>query len=73
MIDDNVVMLDGKLHYESQHTLEFTHYAMIQGRKLTLARFSSWCYVINDDVVVLMEKYLMKANTHYLLLIMPCC
>ena len=29
MIDDNVVLLDGKLHYEILHTLEFTHRATI--------------------------------------------
>ena len=27
MIDDNVAMLDGKLHYESLHTLDFIHHA----------------------------------------------
>ena len=29
VIDDNVVVLNGKLHYESLHTLDFTHHAMI--------------------------------------------
>ena len=28
VFDDNVVVLDGKLPYESQHTLAFTHRAM---------------------------------------------
>jgi len=29
MIDDNVAVLDGKLHYESLHTLDFIHRATI--------------------------------------------
>ena len=29
VIDDNVVMLDGKIHYKSLHTLDFTHHATI--------------------------------------------
>ena len=29
MIDDNVVVLDEKLHYENLHTLDFLHYATI--------------------------------------------
>ena len=29
VIDDNVVVLDGKIPYESLHTLYFTHCAMI--------------------------------------------
>jgi len=29
MIDDNVAVLDGKLHYESLHTLDFIHHATI--------------------------------------------
>ena len=28
-VDGNVVVLDGKLHYESLHTLDFTHRATI--------------------------------------------
>ena len=29
VIDDNVTVVDGKLHYESLHTLDFTHHATI--------------------------------------------
>ena len=29
VFDDNVAMLDEKLHYESLHTLDFTHHATI--------------------------------------------
>ena len=53
MIDDNMVMLDGKIHYESLHTLDFTHYAMVYGLKLTPSRFPTWCNVLDDNVVVL--------------------
>ena len=55
MIDDNVVVLDGKLSYESWHTLVFIHYAMLEW-KLTPARFPWWCNMIDNKVVVLDEK-----------------
>ena len=29
VIDDNVVVLDEKIHYENLHTLDFTHRATI--------------------------------------------
>ena len=29
VIDDNVVVLDDKIHYEILHTLDFTHHATI--------------------------------------------
>ena len=56
LIDDNVVVLDEKIHYENLHTLDFTHRAMLLKGKLTPARFPSWCIVIDDNVVVLDEK-----------------
>ena len=46
------VVLDGKLLYESQHTLGFTHRAMLLEEKLTRAKFASWCNVFDDNVVV---------------------
>ena len=72
MIDDNVVVLDGKIPYESYHMLDFTSHAMLLEGKLTPARFPSWCNVFDDNVVVLDGNYLMKANTHYLLLTVQC-
>ena len=56
MIDDNVVVLDGKLHYESLYSLTFTHLAMLFEEKLTPIRFSSLCNVFDDNVVVIDEK-----------------
>ena len=53
MIDDNVVVLDRKLPYESYYTSAFTHRAIIQEHKLTPSRFSSWCKIFDDNVVVL--------------------
>ena len=53
MIDDNVVMLDGKIPDEGLHTLDFTHRAMIYILKLTRTRFPSRFNVIDDDVVFL--------------------
>ena len=53
MIDDNVVMLHEKLPYENQHTLAFTYRALLLKGKLTPARFSSWCNVFDDNVLVL--------------------
>ena len=50
------VVLDGKIVYESQHTLGFTHCAMLLEGKLTPARFASWCNVFDDIVVVLDRK-----------------
>ena len=38
MIDDNVVVLDGN-YIMKANTLNFTHRAMIQGLKITSARF----------------------------------
>ena len=56
MIDDNVVVLDEKLHYKIWHTLDFTHLAMLLEGKLTLDRFASWCNVFDDIVAVLEIK-----------------
>ena len=56
MINDNVVMFHGKLPYERLHTLTFTHRAMLLEEKLTPARFSSWCNVLDNNVAVLDEK-----------------
>ena len=56
MIDDNVAVVDGKLHYESLHTLDFTHHATIKGWKLTSARFPTQPNVVDDNVVVLHGK-----------------
>ena len=56
MIDDNVVVVDEKLPYESKHTLPFSHRSMLLKGKLTPARFSSWCNVFEDNVAVLDEK-----------------
>ena len=55
MIDDNVVVLHGKLPYESYHTLAFTHRAILKG-KLTPARFPSCCNVFDDNMTVLDGK-----------------
>ena len=55
MIDADVVVLDEKLPYESLHTLAFTRRAMLE-RKLTPARFASWCNVFDENVVVLNGK-----------------
>ena len=40
VFDNNVVVLDGKLAYESLHTLAFTHRVMLLKRKITPAIFS---------------------------------
>ena len=56
MIDDNVVVVDEKLSYENQHTLPFSHRAMLFKGKLTPARFASWCDIFDDNVVVLDRK-----------------
>ena len=56
VFDDNVVVLDGKLPYESQHTLAFIHRAMLLEGKLTHARFASWCNVFKDNVAMLNGK-----------------
>ena len=45
---------------------------MLLGAMLTSTRFPSWCNVFDDNVVVLDGNYLMKANTHYLLLTVQC-
>ena len=42
---------------------------MLLEEKLTLTRFASWCNAFDDNVAVLDENYLTKANTNYLLLI----
>ena len=41
VFDNNVVVLDEKLPYRSQHTLAFTHRVMLLEGKLTLSRFAS--------------------------------
>ena len=56
MIDDNVVVLDGKILYESYRTLGFTHHAMLFKGKLSQARFPLWCDIFDDNVVVLDRK-----------------
>ena len=56
MIDNDVVVLDEKLSSGSKHTLVFTHRVMLLERKLTPARFASWCNVFDDNVVVLDGK-----------------
>ena len=56
VINDNVVVLDGKLPYKCYLKLVFTHSAMLLEEKLTPTRFSSWCNVFDNNVVVLDEK-----------------
>ena len=51
MIDDNVVVLHEKPPYESQHTLAFTHRAMLLEGKLTPGIFAL-------DVMYLMTMWL---------------
>ena len=55
MIDDNLIVLDGN-YIMKANTLDFNHRAMIYGLKLTSARFSSWCYVLDDNVTLLDRK-----------------
>ena len=56
MIDENVVVVDEKLPYESWHTLTLSHHAMLLKVKLTPARFPSWCDIFDDNVVILYRK-----------------
>ena len=56
MIDDNVVVVDEKVSYESWHTLAFSHSTMLLKENLTPARFLSWCDTYDDNVVVLDRK-----------------
>ena len=55
VIDDNVVVLDGKLSYESYSTLAFTHRTMLLEGKLTLARFSSCCNDLTNNISLIVS------------------
>ena len=56
MIDDNVVVVNEKLPYESSHTLAFSHHDILLKWKITPAIFPSWCDIFDDNVVVLDRK-----------------
>ena len=51
-----MIVLDGKLPYESYHTLTFIHRSMLLEGKLTPARFASWCNIFDYNVAMLDGK-----------------